>query len=65
MLTLMRQCPREEAYDEIIKLLVCRRAIEPAIRLAAQFEMKWFDRHMLPWDRLLRALGVEVSRHRP
>ena len=56
MLTLMRQYPSEEAYDEIIELLVCRRAIEPAIRLAAQFEMKWFDRHMLPWDRLLTTL---------
>ncbi|WP_395093495.1 hypothetical protein [Armatimonas sp.] len=64
MLTLMQKCCDEEAYEEMVELLVCRRAIEPAIRLAAQFEMKWFDRHMLPWDRLLTTLDETGQRDR-
>lgn len=56
MLTVMRKCRDEEAYDELIELLVCRRAIEPAIRLAGQFKMEWVDRCMLPWDRLVTTL---------
>lgn len=56
MLALMRKCYDEETYDEMIELLVCRRAIEPAIRLAAQYRMELFDRCALPWDRLLTTL---------